>query len=79
MQLVGLSCDYLLLVKLTPFSVLGNYFSINDENLHHQASYRENNNFCFCVQFQGNVDSGSQYGSGAAAHSHYGSQQDRVP
>lgn len=30
-------------------------------------------------QFQGNVDSGSLYGSGAAAHSHYGSQQDRVP
>ncbi|KAK1354462.1 protein FLC EXPRESSOR [Heracleum sosnowskyi] len=30
-------------------------------------------------QFQGNVDSGSQYGSGAAAHGHYGTQQNRVP
>lgn len=30
-------------------------------------------------QFQGNVDSGSQYSSGAAAHSHYGTQQNRVP
>ncbi|KAL8094386.1 uncharacterized protein LOC141693889 [Apium graveolens] len=30
-------------------------------------------------QFQGNVDGGSQYGTGAVAHSHYGTQQNHLP
>lgn len=60
--------------------VLGTfYFSINDDNLHHLAYYRENNNFSLYVQFQGNVDSGSQYSSGAPAHIPYGTQQNHVP